>query len=615
MTLMGKVDKFSAMKRSTVSSAAKRTAEWVMSTDVPTDVLVEAGGVSFALHKFPLVSRSGKIRKLVAGDSRELDVSFIKLSDLPGGPEAFELAAKFCYGINFEISVTNVATLRCAAEYLDMTEDYGDGNLVARTEAFIDEIATQNLSNAVAVLHSCESLLPLAEELKIVNRCVDAAATEVCREQLSSLSSHTDFSNSERMETLQPKGPVDWWAEDLSILRIDFYQRVLAAMMSRGLRHETIGAALMHYAHRALKGFNRKQVARDSSRTKLKVHDSATAIEHEQRILVETIVSMLPREKNSISCSFLFGLLRTALILDTTMACRIDLEQRIGMQLERATLDDLLVPAFSYSGDTLFDVDIIHRIVVSFLKQESDDNKVMYESDGGASPSQSALMRVAKLMDGYLAEVAPDPNLKVSKFIALAELFPDHARLVDDSLYRAVDIYLKAHPALSDLERKKLCKLLDVQKLSQEACQHAAQNERLPVQMVVQVLYYEQMRLRTAMTTSFVDGEQVGPYSQKAAGPGGLSAAISPRDHYSSIRRENRELKLEVARMRMRLTDLEKDHVNMKEGIQKTGSSSKFLSSVTKTLSKLNPFRFKDSSNVPNAKSGMNSRRRRHSIS
>lgn len=100
-------------------------------------------------------------------------------------------------------------------------------------------------------------------------------------------------------------------------------------------------------------------------------------MEHEQRILVETIVSLLPPEKNTASCTFLFGLLRTAIILDTTIACRLDLERRIGMQLDQATLDDLLIPSFSYTGDTLFDVDIVQRIVINFLQQdETDDHQV-----------------------------------------------------------------------------------------------------------------------------------------------------------------------------------------------------------------------------------------------
>ena len=56
---------------------------------------------------------------------------------------------------------------------------------------------------------------------------------------------------------------------------------------------------------------------------------------------------------------------------------------------------------------------------------------------------------VAKLMDGYLAEVAPDTNLKLPKFQALAAVVPDYARPVDDGIYRAIDIYLKVHIAPS----------------------------------------------------------------------------------------------------------------------------------------------------------------------
>ncbi|XP_058110050.1 BTB/POZ domain-containing protein At1g30440-like [Magnolia sinica] len=52
---------------------------------------------------------------------------------------------------------------------------------------------------------------------------------------------------------------------------------------------------------------------------------------------------------------------------------------------------------------------------------------------------------VAKLIDGYLSEVAPDVHLKLLKFRSLAGVVPDDARLLDDGLYRAIDIYLKAH--------------------------------------------------------------------------------------------------------------------------------------------------------------------------
>lgn len=47
-------------------------------------------------------------------------------------------------------------------------------------------------------------------------------------------------------------------------------------------------------------------------------------------------------------------------------------------------------------------------------------------------------------------------------------------------------------------ERKRLCRVLDCKKLSVEACMHAAQNELLPLRVVVQVLFFEQARATMA---------------------------------------------------------------------------------------------------------------------
>uniref|UniRef100_A0A453KD54 NPH3 domain-containing protein n=1 Tax=Aegilops tauschii subsp. strangulata TaxID=200361 RepID=A0A453KD54_AEGTS len=58
----------------------------------------------------------------------------------------------------------------------------------------------------------------------------------------------------------------------------------------------------------------------------------------------------------------------------------------------------------------------------------------------------------------------------------------------------------QAHPSLMESECKKLCKLIDCQKLSQDASSHAAQNDRLPMQMVVRVLYFEQLRLKSSFS-------------------------------------------------------------------------------------------------------------------
>ncbi|KAJ7536464.1 hypothetical protein O6H91_12G070800 [Diphasiastrum complanatum] len=630
MAVTSRSEKANTPKRSSRGSfTMRRTNDWVVATDVPTDVVVYASGTSFSLHKFPLVARSGLIRKLVA-EARDSELSQLDFPEIPGGAEAFELATKFCYGINIEITISNVAMLRCVAEYLEMTDVYTEKNLVTRAETFLSEVGTQSLTSAVVVLHTCEDLLPMAEELKIVSRCIDAAASKALLDQVTPKLSRSEFSNSGRINgkvnfSIQPKGGgplITSWAEELSILRLDFYQRVLAAMRSRGVRPESIWETLVHYAQCSIKGLNIKQISGLDSTMQAKIHDSSTPLEHEQRILVETLVSLLPSDRNPSSCSFLFSLLRTAIILDTTVACRLDLERRISMQLEQATLDDILVPSFSYNGDTVFDVDLMHRLVVSFLQQQENEEfhnaQGVYDSDDLSSPSQSAILKVGRLLDSYLAEIAPDANLKLNKFVDLAEVLPEYSRTVDDGLYRAIDIYLKAHPSLNDVDRKKLCKLMDPQKLSQEACAHAAQNERLHVQFMVQVLYFEQLRLRTALANSFGEGEQLGKFSSRI-NSGQVSAADSPRDSYAFLRRENRELKLELARMRTRLSDLEKDHVRMKQDIEKPPSvaNNKIFQAVSKKLGKLNPF-VRNSSKEPKNISTpdlTNSRRRRHSMS
>ncbi len=88
------------------------------------------------------------------------------------------------------------------------------------------------------------------------------------------------------------------------------------------------------------------------------------------------------------------------------------------------------------------------KIISELLGWQQQVPHLMYDSDGVGSPSQSAMMKVAKLVDNYLAEIAPDANLKLTKFIALAEILPEYARVVDDGLYRAIDIYLKVMPTL-----------------------------------------------------------------------------------------------------------------------------------------------------------------------
>lgn len=401
--------------------------------------------------QFPLVSRSGRIRKALL-EAKDSKISRINLSSVPGGAQAFEHAAKFCYGINVEITLSNVAMIRCVAHFLEMTEDFAEKNLESRTESYLKDMVLPNISNSISVLHSCENLLPVSEEINLVNRLINAIANNACKEQLTTGLLKLDHSfPGKPTPIMEPETPSDWWGKSLASLSLDFFQRVLSAVKSKGLKQDMISKILINYAHNSLQGL----VLRDPHLVKGSLLD--LELQKKQRVIVETIVGLLPTQsrKSLVPMAFLSSLLKTAIATSAITSCRSDLERRIGLQLDQAILEDILIPANSHGNNhsTLYDTDSILRIFSMFLNLDEDDDEdsshlrdeseMMYDFDSPGSPKQSSILKVSKLLDNYLTEVALDSNLMPSKFIALAELLPDHARIVSDGLYRAVDIFLK----------------------------------------------------------------------------------------------------------------------------------------------------------------------------
>lgn len=402
--------------------------------------------------QFPLVSKSGKIRKLLL-EAKDSKTSRISLPIVPGGADALELAAKFCYGINVELNLSNVAMLRCVAHFLEMTEEYAEKNLEIRAEAYLKETVLPNISSSISVLHRCELLLPVAEEINLVNRLINGIANNACKEQLTSGLLKLDHNfPSKTISIMEPETPSDWWGKSLNALSLDFFQRVLSAMKSKGLKQDMISKILINYAHNSLQGI----VVRDPKVVKGSSLD--LELQKKQRVIVETIVGLLPTQsrKSPVPMAFLSSLLKTAIAASASTSCRSDLERRMGLQLDQAILEDILIPATSSlnSHSTMYDTDSILRIFSIFLNLDEEDeddsnshlrdeSEMMYDFDSPGSPKQSSILKVSKLLDNYLAEIALDSNLLPSKFIALAELLPDHARIVSDGLYRSIDIFLK----------------------------------------------------------------------------------------------------------------------------------------------------------------------------
>ncbi|KAE9457785.1 hypothetical protein C3L33_10327, partial [Rhododendron williamsianum] len=402
---------------------------------VSCDLEVDVNGEEvFIVDKEIISSYSGRISNLFrkpTGGVKNLKVVF---HDFPGGAESFELMARFCYNKGkAEISPLNLFPLYCIANFMEMNNSVsGTLNLLERTEKSLEEIQYWTWSELLVALKQCQDLLPVANTSVILQRILDCmvgklalvSETSPCPSISSSDSSGIRFSCDTRStESLRSSSfRATWWFEDLVALNPNLVQ-----MKSRFI----------------------------------------LATSDEKREITGMVVNILySLDPSAISCKSLFGILRVSLCLSIGKCCRDKLESMIGSQMDRAPLDNLLVPS-PVGTRYQYNVNLVLRLLRSFLSK-------------GILVPLVKLKKVASLMDLYISEVAPDPCLKPSKFLALVSALPDSARDTYDGIYHAMDMYLEVHDWLSEEEKLNLCCGLNYEKLSPEACDQLAQNPKFP---------------------------------------------------------------------------------------------------------------------------------------
>lgn len=427
----------------------------------------------------------------------------LQLTKMPGGCEAFEMAARFCYNdADFKIHSANVAMLRCAGDFLKMTEALSKGNLTRRTEEYIRSMVLWSWEESLSVLRSCKDFYRAAEKAQIIQRCaislVDKASRTFTSEIQRSgplfsatgapvapcpvfLPKDSRFNKSYRSSNAAAES---WWFDDIATLSVHLMEPVIRLMITnRSTDHKVLAKFLLHYLRSALPVLGYSASSLSPMKLQQAESDGEPTMELNlderlQQEVVEVVVRLLADlDSKSISCRSLLGLRRIAVALRAGKHCRRELERMIGRQLDKATLDNILIPALPPRSSSLYDVDLVLRLVDFFLQDKAEtllpasqftrsrstasfsartDSRLSSLSrtssrmlrPGAISrdismPVQSALTKVGELMDKYLAEIAADIHLKPSKFLALAESLPDYARRSDDGLYRAVDIYLE----------------------------------------------------------------------------------------------------------------------------------------------------------------------------
>ncbi|KAM7501082.1 hypothetical protein LguiA_025496 [Lonicera macranthoides] len=469
-------------------------------SDLPSNLTIRVNNISYLLHKFPLLPKCGLLQRLCSDTGDSSSNVTLELHDIPGGEDAFELCAKFCYGITINISAHNFVSAFCAAKFLQMTEAVEKGNFVLKLEAFFSSCILEGWKDLIATLQTTGRLPEWSQNLGIIRRCIDTIVEKILTPPAKVTWSYT-YTRPGYTQKRHQYVPKDWWTEDIAELDIDLFRCIVTTVRSTNmLPPQLIGEALHVYACHWLPEITKNKPPHTAAESSASQAEETVS---RKRRVVETIVSMIPSDRGSVSVGFLLRLLSIANIVRVSPVAKTELIKRCSLQFEEATLDDLLLlPSRSLDDLHFYDIDLVVVILESFLMQQRR------QSAGEHNQSVRSIRKVGELIDSYLQVVARDVNMPVQKMVSLAEALPASARPEHNDLYKAINIYLKEHPDLDKTEKKNLCRVLDCQKLSSEVCAHVVRNERLPLRTVIQVLFFEHERgARTSRQQSLISNE------------------------------------------------------------------------------------------------------------
>ncbi|KAG5596631.1 hypothetical protein H5410_037863 [Solanum commersonii] len=505
---------------------------WSQETGLPVTIRVRIADRTFNLHKHPLFSKSGYFRRQL-NESNEVELP----RNFPGGAETFEMMALFIYGSSTLVDPFNVAALRCAAEYLEMTEEYISGNLCERFDIYLNQVVLQSWDDTLIVLQKCQMLLPLAEELLIVSRCIESLAFMACMEildperrrdhpvvTLDALASQP-WSN----ETVKAILSQDLWIKDLIALPFPFFKRIISSLRRQGMKEKYVSPIVLFYANKwvlSRKTHQYWQDARKDGKADNDVEDDDTDDTNEKvSKILQGILDLLPMgEKASkvIPVGFYFSLLSRSLQLDLTSESREKLQDQIASLLYLARMEDFLLPDSSN--------DSISSCIELSVMKSIFSNYVSFNMELTHTPSPRNYI-VAELWDVYLTKIATDPQWSSKRFLELIETVPMSSRQTHDHLYRALSTFLMAHPDMSQEEKGLVCKYLNCQKLSQEVCIEAVQNELMPLRLIVQALFVQQLNTQQA----FKECSDSFRYAQCGEYSGSLSSTIYPNSKSQNL--------------------------------------------------------------------------------
>ncbi|KAK1304645.1 BTB/POZ domain-containing protein [Acorus calamus] len=475
------------------------------------DLKVQINGHhTFFLNQKTISTYSETLRRLINQEKKKTHTKnpSIKILDFPGGPHAFELALRFCYNEGrILMTPLNLPLLYCSAVALEMTEEASTCNLSTQTETFLDSLFYWSWNDIVGSLKACEPFLDSADESGLLQKLLSSLLAKMRPNSEIPTSSSSSSSSPETHNNRK-----EWWFDDLTVLSPKTIEKVFVALGAYGENNKNpiLTRFLLHYLKSAVQ-------KKKPETSKLDYGGLADTAVHGVALLVG---------RAGFSGRALFWVLRTVSCLGLGRECRGKLERLMGLMMDVATVDDILV---SGDGGGVYDVNFVLRL-----------------------------------------------GLKVSKFLAVAESLPDSARDFFDGVYRAVDIYLESHPNMATEERTRLCRCLNYEKLTLEACKDLAKNPRIPPRIAMQALVSQQSRLqgRRAIISHHHLNPKT-PSSRASTTPGRAHCAVAEIEAEEAslpprlAEMDEEEMRLNFQRMQWRVVELEKVCEDMKGRMSK----------------------------------------------
>ncbi|KAK6117814.1 hypothetical protein DH2020_048441 [Rehmannia glutinosa] len=565
---------------------------WTQETGFPVCIHVRIADRTFNLHKHPLICKSGYFSEKLK-ESNEIELP----PDFPGGPDTFEMIALFIYGSSTLVDPFNAASLRCAAN--------------SQHDRRIRRHRTSSWNDTLIVLQNCLTLLPWAEDLLIVSRCIETLAFMACmeildperrREQpvvtMEALAAYRPWTD----QTVKKIANKDLWINDLIALPFAFFKRVIGSLRRQGMKEKYVSPIILFYAD--------KWMLLNKNKRENEGENIIPAV-------LQGVVDLLKASK-VIPVGFYFSLLSTCVELGLRNDSVEKLQNQIASVLHLAQVQDFLKPKDQLS--------IMETIFSTYYMESADCSTTPIGNNN--------IYVVAELWDLYLNQIADDSEIGCKRFMNLIETVPISSRQTHDHLYRALNTFfqvvglicfsikmyriliheaffhLQSHPNLSPEEKGSICKYLNCQKLSQQVCIEAVQNETMPLRLIVQALFVQQLNTQQAFKecsdsfryTTHCGGEHSGslsssryansksqnlvesPYVNGSEGGSRPLGFLLQKD--SSIRRPHDQLGSDLSRMdyestSFRIQSLEKELMSLKRSLQLQQKNPKKIEPVS----------------------------------